>query len=183
MSSRPLTSALLFQGGLIVLAVGLAFVFGLRPWRDIEASWAGAAISLAATLPLAAGLVALSRARWQWADDLTRLVRHFLGVVFRNARPGAVVVVSALAGIGEELLFRGIVQAGLAGLSSPAIAIAVASLLFGVAHAVSFSYLVLATLMGLYLGLLYHWTGNLLVPMIVHALYDWFAIRFYLRRR
>ena len=91
-------------------------------------------------------------------------------------------LVSALAGIGEELLFRGVLQAGLSEAWSPMAGIVVASLLFGAAHAVSLSYLVLATLMGLYLGLLYHLTGNLLLPIIVHALYDWIAIHFYLRR-
>lgn len=109
-------------------------------------------------------------------------MRRFVAVLFRRTRPGAVVLVSALAGIGEELLFRGVIQAGLVAWLTPASGIVIASLLFGLAHAVSFSYLVLATLMGLYLGLLYHWTGNLLVPILVHALYDWVAIRYYLHR-
>lgn len=135
-----------------------------------------------ATAPLAASLLALPRGRWAWADELTDLVRRFLRVLFRHARPGAVVVVSVLAGIGEELLFRGVIQTGLVGLWGPGIGILLASLLFGAAHAVSASYLLLATLMGLYLGLIYHWTGNLLIPIIIHALYDWIAIHFYLRR-
>ncbi|WP_376693388.1 CPBP family intramembrane glutamic endopeptidase [Wenzhouxiangella sp. EGI_FJ10409] len=137
---------------------------------------------MAATLPLAASLLALPAERWRWAEELTRLVRRFVAVLFRRTRPGAVVLVSALAGIGEELLFRGVIQAGLVAWLTPASGIVIASLLFGLAHAVSFSYLLLATLMGLYLGLLYHWTGNLLVPILVHALYDWVAIRYYLRR-
>lgn len=109
-------------------------------------------------------------------------MRRFLGVLFEHARPGAVVLVSLLAGVGEELLFRGVVQAGLVSPLTPFGAILIASVLFGAAHAVSLSYWVLATLMGIYLGLLYHWTGNLLVPIVVHALYDWVAIHFYLRR-
>lgn len=137
---------------------------------------------MTATLPLAASLLLLPTGRWQWADELTALVRRFLRILFRNAYPGAVVAVSALAGIGEELLFRGVIQAGLSNTWSPVAGILVASVLFGAAHAVSLSYLALATLMGLYLGALYQWSGNLLVPMIVHALYDWIAIHFYLRR-
>lgn len=177
-----MTTALLFQGGLLVLGLGLAFLFGLQPWRNAEVSWSVLALSAAATLPLAMSLLALPQGRWRWADELTGLVRDFLRLLFRNARPGAVILVSLLAGVGEELLFRGVVQGGLTEVWSPAIAIVIASGLFGAAHAVSFSYWLLATLMGLYLGLLYHWTGNLLIPVIVHALYDWIAIRFYLRR-
>ncbi|WP_245960737.1 CPBP family intramembrane glutamic endopeptidase [Wenzhouxiangella sediminis] len=134
-------------------------------------------------MPLAAALVAVPGGRWRWLDELTRLVRGFLELLFRNARPGAVLLVSLLAGIGEELLFRGVVQAGLASWASPAAAILIASLMFGAAHAVSLPYFAVAAFLGLYLGLLYHWTGNLLVPIVVHALYDWIAIHYYLRRR
>ncbi len=165
-----------------MLALALAWLFGLQPWLDIDPSWSALGLSLLATLPLAAGLLALPAGRWRWADELTRLVRRFVTLLFRRARPGAVVLVSALAGIGEELLFRGVVQAGLVAWWTPATGIIVASLLFGFAHALTLSYLLLATLMGLYLGLLYHWTGNLLVPIIVHAIYDWVAIHYYLRR-
>lgn len=164
-----------------MLAVGLAWLFGLRPWQQIEASGATLALGLAATLPLAS-LLALPLGRWRWADELTGLVRRFLKTLFRHALPGAVAAVSLLAGIGEELLFRGVVQAELTAWWTPTTGIVAASLLFGAAHAVSLPYFILATLMGLYLGLLYHFSGNLLLPIIVHALYDWIAIHFYLRR-
>jgi hypothetical protein len=164
-----------------VLAVGLALLFGLRPWLDLQASPGAILTSLAATLPLAAGLFAMQPGRWRWADELTGLVRRFLHLLFRNAFPGAVLLVSLLAGVGEELLFRGVVQAGISDAWSTAAGLLIASLLFGAAHAVTFSYWIVATAMGLYLGLLYHWTGNLFVPIVVHALYDWIAIHYYLR--
>lgn len=145
-------------------------------------SWSALALALAATIPLAVSLVALPTGRWRWLDELTNLVRRFLRLLFREAPAGAILLVATLAGVGEELLFRGVVQAGLVEAWTPAGGIVVASLLFGAAHAVSLAYWILASLMGLYLGLLYHWTGNLFVPVIVHALYDWIAIHHYLRR-
>ena len=93
------------------------------------------------------------------------------------------VLVSALAGIGEELLFRGVIQDGLNLHFSTAASLIIASLLFGLAHAVTPAYFIIASLMGLYLGWLYLHTGNLLIPIIVHGLYDWIAIRFYLWNR
>ncbi|MEE4304558.1 MAG: CPBP family intramembrane glutamic endopeptidase [Wenzhouxiangella sp.] len=168
---------------MVLLALALAWLFGLRPWARIEISWSSLALGLAGTVPLAAALLAVPAGRWRWLDELTGLVRGFLELLFRNAPPGAVLLVSVLAGVGEELLFRGVVQDGLAASSSPTVGILVASLLFGAAHAVSLPYLAVATVMGLYLGVLYHWSGNLLVPILVHALYDWIAIRYYLRRR
>lgn len=176
-----MTTALLFQGGMIVVVIALAFLFGLRPWLELRFSWSALGLSVLATLPLAAGLLMLPSGRWRWMDELTALVRRFVRLLFRNARPGAVVAVSVLAGISEEFLFRGVVQGGLSELWTPALGLISASLLFGAAHALTPGYLVLATIMGLYLGLLYYLSGNLLVPIIVHALYDWIAIRYYLR--
>lgn len=167
---------------MVVIAVVLALLFGLRPWQELDASASALLQAIAATVPLLVGLLVLPAGRWRWADELIGVVRRFLRELFRNARPGAVALVALLAGLGEELLFRGVIQAGLADLWSPPAALLLASLLFGLAHAISPSYLLLASAMGLYLGLLYHWTGNLLVPIVVHALYDWIAIHFYLRR-
>ena len=61
---------------------------------------------------------------------------------------------------------RGLPWAGLAG----------ASLLFGLAHFLTVSYAMLASLVGLYLGVLLLLSGNLLVPIVVHALYDLIAL-------
>ena len=74
------------------------------------------------------------------------------------------------------------VQSGLAGIAGPGIALVIASLLFGVAHALTPAYFVLATLIGFYLGGLYIATGNLLVPVLVHFLYDWLALAWLLSR-
>jgi membrane protease YdiL (CAAX protease family) len=85
-------------------------------------------------------------------------------------------VLAAGAGIGEEALFRGWLQPALADATSPALGLVLASLLFGLAHALTALYAVLATLIGLYLGLLDLATGNLLVPILVHSVYDFIAL-------
>lgn len=183
MSHRPLITALLFQGGLIIAALVLAVPFGLTPWREIHFSTPAVALGAAATVPLLAGLLLLPRGRWQWADHLVEVVEGLLRSLFTGALPGAVLLVSLLAGVGEELLFRGVLQDGLMQLSPTWLAVAMASLLFGLAHAVSLAYFLIATLIGLYLGLLYLHADNLLAPMLTHALYDWLAIHYYLKRR
>jgi uncharacterized protein len=89
------------------------------------------------------------------------------------------IYISVLAGISEELLFRGALQ--------PLVGIVAASVIFGALHAVTFGYFLLASAMGFYLGWLFQFSGNLLVPMAVHALYDIFALsllaRIYLAER
>lgn len=182
--TRPLVGALAFQAAVVVLALGLVWLFGLEPWQHMEWSWQALLWSLAATAPLAAMLVALPfhAVHWRWARDITHLIEGFLLPLFHRAPAGSVVLVAILAGVGEELLFRGVIQDGLAGPMGPVPALIIASVLFGLAHAVSTAYFIIASLMGLYLGWIYLHTGNLLIPIIVHALYDWIAIRYYLRR-
>lgn len=179
---RPVLAITLLEGALVLAAVALALIFGLRPWAQIHISGSAAVLSLAATVPLALGMWFLDRVPWAWMREIRILVRDKLLPLLRGAFPGGIALVALMAGLGEELLFRGVIQAGLAGPLGTSAALALASLLFGFAHYVSRAYFVLATLIGFYLGLLYLWTDNLLVPILVHALYDWAALRFLLWR-
>jgi hypothetical protein len=51
-----------------------------------------------------------------------------------------------------------------------------ASALFGAAHLITWTYAIIAALIGAYLGLLWMWTGNLLTPKITHAVHDLAAL-------
>jgi membrane protease YdiL (CAAX protease family) len=80
------------------------------------------------------------------------------------------------------MLFRGVLQGVFTRwLPSAWLAVALVSVLFGILHAVTFSYAVMATLMGAYLGWLRNETGNLLAPIITHALYDFVVLLYLLR--
>ena len=97
-----------------------------------------------------------------------------------------VAAISVWAGLGEEMLFRGVIQAGIAewigGNSGVAFGLVAASLLFGAAHPIHVPYFVMVALMGFYLGGLFLYFENLLVPIVAHALYDFVAI-LYVRSR
>ena len=75
------------------------------------------------------------------------------------------VLLAAFAGIGEEVLFRGVIQ--------PRTGWLIATLLFGLAHPISPTYVVVAALLGGVLGLLQQYGGNLWAPIIAHAVYDY----------
>ncbi|MCG8584479.1 MAG: CPBP family intramembrane metalloprotease, partial [Pirellulales bacterium] len=85
-------------------------------------------------------------------------------------------VISVLAGLGEELLFRALLQSALIDWLGVWPGILVAGLLFGLAHPLSRTYIVVAAAIGIYLGWLFAATSNLLVPIIAHALYDFIAL-------
>lgn len=71
--------------------------------------------------------------------------------------------------IAEELLFRGMLQRWLMGWAGALAAVALSSVLFGVAHlAGGGAFVLVATAAGLLYGLVYLWTGRLVWAVLVH---------------
>lgn len=176
----PFLVAVLFEAALIPLALVLAIPLGLQPWRAFSASPGALSVAVIATVPLIAALAVCARAGAAWFEEVEALVRPLIESVFRGRGVVAVIAVSALAGLGEELLFRGVIQSGLSASFGAWPGLLLASVLFGLMHALSRAYFVLAAFMGVYLGALYQATDNLLLPAIVHGLYDAIAIGYLL---
>jgi uncharacterized protein len=112
-------------------------------------------------------------------------IRDFLETIIRPIfgqwRLVQLAVLSILAGVCEESLFRGFIQGRLTDTMGAATALILASVLFGVSHFVNWAYAITATLIGMYLGALWLFTGNLLVPTVTHAVYDFVALVYFLR--
>lgn len=176
-------SMLGLQFGIVVLAVLLALVFRIDLAGAMQFSLAAINSAVIGTIPMLLIGWWLFRLNWTWVRELRSLVESALVPLFRNTPAGTVFLVSLLAGVGEELLFRGVIQGGLEGLLGAWPALILASLLFGVMHALTRAYFIIATLMGLYLGWIYMRTGNLLIPILIHFLYDWAVLRYYLARQ
>ena len=179
--------AVLFEGGLVVVAVVLGWLLGHPPAPKIEWTAAGAAWGAAASLPpMALLLLCVKFPMRPWADVL-RVVEKLLVPLFRDCRLVDLAVISILAGLGEEMLFRGVLQEAVAGWvggqTGVWIGLAVVSILFGMAHLITPAYGVLAGLIGLYLGWLWIYSGNLLVPITAHAAYDVLALAYLARLR
>ena len=112
---------------------------------------------------------------------LNRAVDELLVPLFAQCSPTQLALVSAFAGIGEELFFRGLLQPLLIGWLGVIAGLCLASLIFGLLHAVTPAYAIVATLVGAYLGWIALATGNLLGPMIAHSLYDFVALVYLIR--
>lgn len=110
-------------------------------------------------------------------DVCRQLIPIFDGMNFWQ-----IMLISLLAGIGEELLFRGFLQQWLAGYYPIEIAVGIASIIFGLLHFVTFSYFLLTTLLGAAFGIAYYLTGSLLLIMVWHAFYDLLIIWILTRR-
>jgi membrane protease YdiL (CAAX protease family) len=92
-------------------------------------------------------------------------------------------MLSAIAGVSEELLFRGVIQPWIASSWGVTTALVASNIIFGLAHAVTPLYAVLAAFVGIYLSLSMNYGGdkNLLLPIIIHGLYDFLAFLALLR--
>src|SRR6185503_17736961 len=87
-----------------------------------------------------------------------------------------------LAGVGEELLFRGAVQSILGNWTTPVIGLMITSLLFGLAHALSKLYFLFAVAVGVFLGWITLKYNDLVAPMVAHGVYDFLALAYLSRR-
>jgi membrane protease YdiL (CAAX protease family) len=162
-----------------VLAVGVGWLLDHRPLGHFRLAGSDALTGALAALPMVLLFLAMVR----WPVGPLRSIKAFTESVIRPLLAPCTVVdlfgISLLAGVGEEMLFRGLMQDVFVEWMPLWLAVGAAALLFGLLHAVTPAYTILAGLMGAYLGGVYLWTGNLLAPMVAHGLYD-FVVLLYL---
>jgi hypothetical protein len=152
----------------LAVAIGLAFLSGQHFWQGINWNVADIAIGCLAALPM---MVVFST-----AGDLRELVRRLLGPALAEASKAELFFIAVLAGVCEEALFRGVLEPWWSG-PHWIVGFLTANLVFGLLHAVTRNYLILATAFGMYLSLL-TWTiapPNLLRAIVCHAVYDFVA--------
>ena len=86
------------------------------------------------------------------------------------------IVIAVIPGIGEELVFRGLIQNELHRSSRNIhIAIWASAFLFSAIHMQFFGFIP-RLLLGAFFGYLYYWSGNLLIPMVAHFFHNGFTL-------
>lgn len=173
---------------LVVVAVVAARMVGTPNsglGSNIVVSWTALRDAIGLTVPLGILAVVLDRfedrvpALQNVSKAAQRSVLAFMGSTFRPGTGlGKAVVLGLAAGISEEWLFRGVLQFELVGRLGEVAGVALSSLVFGLLHAVTPLYAILAGLASLYFGAIYLYTDNLAIPMACHALYDIGALFF-----
>mmetsp|Transcript_9924 Transcript_9924/g.14044 ORF Transcript_9924/g.14044 Transcript_9924/m.14044 type:complete len:129 (+) Transcript_9924:1-387(+) len=88
----------------------------------------------------------------------------------------ASLAVGLMAGTGEEMLFRGVLQTDLTDRIGVEASLLLSSFIFALLHAVTPLYAMIAGAVSLYFGILYNYYDNLTVPIVCHTVYDFFAI-------
>jgi membrane protease YdiL (CAAX protease family) len=169
----------LFFGECSLIVVALVWS-GLRgipiPFRmDLAATGLALAVTLGFVI-INFSLYHLSRRAGRPAGVLAFLESELFSL-FRGMPVWQLTLLAAAAGVGEELLFRGVIQEELG--------LGVASVLFGLMHGPTrelWPLALWAAVTGAVLGALYQVSGNLFVPTLSHALYDSAALIYFGRR-
>ncbi len=186
-SHRFAAVAAAFEGGLVAVALAAGWLVGQPPLASFSWSLADLGWGVLATLGPLAVLWFCLRSRLRPLVELTRVVDDLLVPLFRRCGLGELAAISLLAGIGEEMLFRGVIQRTIADwIDAPGglwIGLTAAAVLFGLAHCVTVTYALLAGLIGFYLGGIWLIHENLLVPITTHALYDFLVLVYLVKLR
>jgi uncharacterized protein len=185
---------ILLEGSLVGVALILSW-FGLfdhlQPLHELNAAklWQGLVWGVMATIPMLLLPVAIHFFPTRLLQPIRDFCQTRLQPIFRDSSWLELAILSLLAGLGEELLFRWCLQGGITSLlaersgiiAAATVGLIVASILFGLCHWVTTSYGLIALFIGAYLGLAMIWTDNFLVPAVAHALYDFIALIYIVR--
>lgn len=185
MKHFPLTAAA-FEGSLIIVALLLGWLLATPPLETFFFDPVALALGVGATvLPL--GLLWLClKIRWGPLQEINHIIEELIVPLFRRCSWIELAVIALLAGVGEEMLFRGVIQAAVeqevGGTYGVWLGLFISAMLFGLLHPITPVYAILAGMIGLYLGGLWLVEGNLLTPITTHALYDFLALAYFLCR-
>jgi membrane protease YdiL (CAAX protease family) len=154
---------------LMPLLAIIFLVICLVPFNDLIIQWNN---SLSMPEPL----------KWIefWMRDMEDKMREMTQVLTDFSSPVRLLVgflvIAVLPGIGEELVFRGLLQNKLQALTrNPHVAIWVAAIIFSAIHFQFYGFLPRMVLGALF-GYLYVWSGNLWVPILAHFVNNAFTL-------
>ena len=149
-----------------------------KQWPRIILMVAVAVVGLAiATSPIIEWNASVEFPEWtgafgRWAKESEEAAEAIIKSITTNLDPltfiFTFVVVAVLPAIGEELVFRGLIQTEIVrAMKNPHVAIWVSSAIFSAVHLQFFGFFP-RLLIGAFMGYLYFWSGNLWVAMLAH---------------
>ncbi|MEQ1544164.1 CPBP family intramembrane glutamic endopeptidase [Methyloglobulus sp.] len=174
---RFFKSACLFEAALILVAIVLGWMSGINPFADLHYSESAILYGILGTIPLFLLFLLLEQFTSESVITIRRFLMETLGPALHRHHWADLFVLAAIAGISEEVLFRGVIQPWMESSWGTIAGLIGSNILFGMVHAITPLYFVMATVVGIYLGLALDIGGdrNLLTPVIIHSLYDFLA--------
>lgn len=166
-----------------MLAVILGWLTDTAPFASLYFDEQALVGGVLLTLPLIMLFFAMRQLPYAPLQQIRFMLLETLGTRLSRCHWSDLLVLAAIAGFSEEVLFRGVLQPWLEGVAGLTLGLWLSNAAFALVHAVTPLYALLAMLMGLYLGLAldYGAERNLLTPIVIHACYDFVAFMVILR--
>jgi len=170
-------TACYFEGSLILVAIFLGWIADIDPFADLYFSENAVIYGLFGTLPLMLMFMTLEYMSHAPVKKIRQLLLDTLGPSMHRYNWADLLILAAIAGISEEVLFRGVLQPWMENSWGMTAGLIASSILFGLVHAITPLYAILATAVSIYLGLFLDYGGerNLLTPIVIHSAYDFLA--------
>lgn len=178
---RALLLGVLVEGGLGAGACLVGWLIGTLPWKQLSWNAGDVGLGIVAVLPLLVLFAIATRSQAASFVHIRRFLDDVFLPLFAHSTLAELALLSALAGLGEELFFRGLLQTALGESLGHGAGLFVAGVCFGAAHWITPAYALFAGAIGVYFGWLALATGNLAVPVVAHGLYDFLALVYLLR--
>ena len=176
--ARAFWLTFVFGSLMVPLAIGLAALLKVDLAAMLTGAIADAGYGVAATIPLLVFLAWFAKTEIgvmkRFRDSQIEFFSN-IGFEFTTLR---IVLLAIVAGVGEELLFRGVLQGAAMRAMPLSLAIIVPNIFFGLLHARTLLYALIAALIGVWLGLVAHFTAGLIAPIVAHGLYDLVAFEY-----
>ena len=177
-SSKFFKTACWFEASLIGVAWLLAWIAGINPLALLYFSETAIAIGVLGTVPLFLLFLALQQLPQKSLLDIKDLLLKTLAANLYTRHWSDLLWLSCIAGVSEELLFRGVIQPWITAAWGLTAGLWGCNIIFGLVHAITPMYTLLVVIVGMYLSLAMTVAGenNLLIPIIIHSLYDFLAL-------
>ncbi len=189
---QGITSFFMFIVGPLLLLRAMGFDLGpYLSWKEHPARWLLLLSGLVVILIMPLNSVIISwnanfhfpeflkgfeewaRAEESKAEQMTKLIADFGTIPQLLA---GLLVIAVIPAIGEELVFRGILQRQLhRWAGNMHVAVWLGALIFAAIHVQFFGF-VPRTLLGALFGYLYFWSGRIIVPIIAHFVNNGFTV-------
>lgn len=166
-----------FEAALILVAVLLGWIAGINPFAYLHFSEPAIVYGVIGAMPLFLLFLVLEQIQTESVVKIKNVLFEVLGPSLYRCHWTDLLILASIAGLSEELLFRGVIQPWLESSWGMTAGLIGSNIIFGLAHAMTPLYAVLAALVGIYLSLSIDYGGdrNLLVPIVIHGLYDFLA--------
>lgn len=169
--------AMWFEGSLILVALALGCIGGVSPLAAIHVNGTAISWGILGTIPLLMLFQLFYQNPRGELLKIKRILIEHLGPHLDRCRWYELLLLAGLAGISEEMLFRGVLQPWFESLWGWQAGIIGSNVLFALAHSITPLYAISAGAIGAYLGYMLDMgeQRNLLIPVIIHGVYDFIA--------